>query len=415
MGSISMPQGRGNRQHNLRNYGEGKMPSNIDVTRTDQNIVWKDETITHAYHRIFDDAVAEYNVKQKRKDRQIKDYRTHILNSKNGEKEFYEDVLQWGKQEDFIEHPEWREIAKQSLIEYIEGFEDRNPGLELIGAYIHMDEASPHMHFDYIPVAEGYKTGVQKRNSLDKAMRNLIAVRTGSEYSLRPDEKDASGKCTDNATKQWKEMERAHFKKICIRRGLTVDGEIKTPERDSLSVLEYKAEMRKQEIQKLETQEKELRGTLRNLQSLIKQAEEKLEEAKKEAASIIESAKAKANEWLEKINIRLGLIPKKDIEDKRRELVGYYKVCEPYLTNDMRIAINNEDVKGFGALVSRLTASNPDGTVARRDPGWEELFDFEIKFEEYLELKNKNVETEDILKELEQPENRRRRTRQMKQ
>ena len=411
MGSISMPQGRGNRQHNLRNYGEGKLPSNVDASRTEQNIVWKDETTSHAYHRIFDDAVSEYNAKQKRKDRQIKDYRTHILNSKNGEKEFYEDVLQWGKQEDFIEHPEWRDIAKECLLEYIEGFEDRNPGLELIGAYIHMDEASPHMHFDYIPVAEGYKTGVQKRNSLDRAMRNLIAVRTGSEYSPRPDEKDASGKCTDNATKQWKEMERAHFKKICVRRGLVVDGEIKTPERDSLSVLEYKAEMRKQEIQKLETQEKELRGTLRNLQSLIKQAEEKLEEAKKEAASIIESAKAKANEWLEKINIRLGLIPKKDIEDKRLELVGYYKACEPYLTNDMRIAINNEDVKGFGALVSRLTASNPDGTVARRDPGWEELFDFEIKFEEYLELKNKNVETEDILKELEQPERRRGRRR----
>lgn len=402
MGSISMPQGRGNRQHNLRNYGEGKLPSNVDASRTEQNIVWKDETTAHAYHRIFDDAVSEYNAKQKRKDRQIKDYRTHILNSKNGEKEFYEDVLQWGKQEDFIEHPEWRDIAKECLLEYIEGFEDRNPGLELIGAYIHMDEASPHMHFDYIPVAEGYKTGVQKRNSLDRAMRSLIAVRTGSEYSPRPDEKDASGKCTDNATKQWKEMERAHFKKICIRRGLAVDGEIKTPERDSLSVLEYKAEMRKQEIQKLETQEKELRGTLRNLQSLIKQAKEKLEEAKKEAASIIESAKAKANEWLEKINIRLGLIPKKDIEDKRLELVGYYKACEPYLTNDMRIAINNEDVKGFGVLVSRLTASNPDGTVARRDPGWEELFDFEIKFEEYLELKNKNVETEDIIKELAQ-------------
>ena len=401
MGSISMPQGRGNRQHNLRNYGEGKMPSNVNASRTEQNIVWKDETTAHAYHRIFDDAVSEYNAKQKRKDRQIKDYRTHILNSKNGEKEFYEDVLQWGKQEDFIEHPEWREIAKECLLEYIEGFEERNPGLELIGAYIHMDEASPHMHFDYIPVATGYKTGVQKRNSLDRAMRNLIAVRTGSEYSPRPDEKDASGKCTDNATKQWKEMERAHFKKICIRRGLVVDGEVKTPERDSLSVLEYKAEMRKQEIQKLETQEKELRGTLRNLQSLIKQAEEKLEEAKKEAASIIESAKAKANEWLEKINIRLGLIPKKDIEDKRRELVGYYKACESYLTNDMRIAINNEDVKGFGALVSQLTASNPDGTVAKRDPGWEELFDFEIKFGEYLEMKSKNVKT-DIIKELEQ-------------
>ena len=55
-------------------------------------------------------------------------------------------------------------------------------------------------------------------------MRNLIAVRTGSKYSPRPDEKDASGKGTDNAAKQWKERERAHFKKICIRRGLAVDG-----------------------------------------------------------------------------------------------------------------------------------------------------------------------------------------------
>ncbi len=99
-----------------------------------------------------------------------------------------------------------------------------------------------------------------------------------------------------------------------------------------------------------------------------------MEEAKKGAAIIIESAKVKANEWLDKIDIRLGIIPKKDIEDKRLELVGYYKACEPYLTNDMRIAIRNEDVKGFGALVSRLTESNPDGTVARRDPGWKERF-----------------------------------------
>lgn len=88
-------------------------------------------------------------------------------------------------------------------------------------------------------------------------------------------------------------MERAHFRKICISRGLAVDGEIKTPERDSLSAFEYKAEMGKQENQKLEVMEKELRGTLRNLQSLIKQADEKIEVAKKEAVRIIEEAHAK--------------------------------------------------------------------------------------------------------------------------
>lgn len=82
----------------------------------------------------------------------------------------------------------------------------------------------------------------------------------------------------------------------------------------------------------------------------------------------------------------------------------YYKACEPYLSNDMRIAIRNEDVKGFDALERRLTESNPDGTVARRDPGWKELLDFEIKFGEYLETKSKNVKTEDIIRELEQTE-----------
>lgn len=79
--------------------------------------------------------------------------------------------------------------------------------------------------------------------------------------------------------------------------------------------------------------------------------------------------------------------------------------------DDMRIAINKEDVEEFGALASRLAAHNSDGTVARRDPEWEKLFDFEIKFGEYLELKNKAVETEDILKELEQNDNKRNRNR----
>lgn len=88
----------------------------------------------------------------------------------------------------------------------------------------------------------------------------------------------------------------------------------------------------------------------------------------------------------------VGMDVAKDQRLNLTELFGYCRACEPYLTNDMRNAINNEDVKGFGALVSRLTASNPDGTVARRDPGWEDLFDFEIKFGEYLEMKKQEYE-----------------------
>lgn len=71
----------------------------------------------------------------------------------------------------------------------------------------------------------------------------------------------------------------------------------------------------------------------------------------------------------------------------------------------------NEIMKDWGG--SRAKGSNPDGTVARRDPGWEELFDFEIKFGEYLEMKNKNVKTEDILKNLNTPELHNRMTRRV--
>lgn len=404
MGTISMPQGRGNRQHNLRIYGEGKMPSNIDITRTVENIVWRDETAVSAYHRIFDDAVKDYNAKQKRSDRIVKDYRTHILNSKNGEKEFYEDVLQWGKQEDFKENPALREVAKDCLVEYIEGFEERNPGLELIGAYIHMDEASPHMHFDYIPVSEGYKTGIQKRNSLDRAMRNLIHTRTGHEYSPRPSEKDLNGKCTDNATKQWKELERAHFRRICIKHGLTVDEETKTPERDSLSVLEYKAEMQKKNIANLQAKETELNNSVNNLQSLIKQAQEKLEAIRLEAANKWEEAQSAVSGLWEKINIRLGLIPQKDIYEAKERATEYYRKCAKYVTPEMKAAIASEDIDTLNDLIYTLVVINPDNTIKEWKPGYSELRDFSHSYGDYLNKKKTNTTTEEILKELEHSE-----------
>lgn len=280
MGAISMPQGRGNRQHNIRGYGEGKMPKNINKNRMCENIILRDETIGSAYHRIFDEAVEEYNAKQKRKDRKIKNYYQHILNSKNGEKLFYEDVLQWGKMEDFERNPELREVAKECLIEYIHGsqidgipsFAERNLELELIGAYIHMDEASPHMHFDYIPVASGYTQGLLKRNGLDRAMKSLVERRTGKPYTPRRNLVDDMGKCKDNATRQWKDMERLVFRKICEKHKLVVDEEIHTPERDSLPVLEYKKQKREEELEMLRLKNEKAKETTRSEAQKAKRA-----------------------------------------------------------------------------------------------------------------------------------------------
>jgi hypothetical protein len=241
MGKVSMPQGKGSQLHNRREYEKiGKpIPDNIDSSKTAENITLVDRDIRQVYQEIFGDALEQYNSKQKRADRKIEDYYDHIQKSKNGEKLFYEDVVQWGSKDDFQE-PEMRERAKKALVQYVKGFEERNPNLRLIGAYIHMDEASPHLHLDYVPVAHGYSRGISTRNSLDRAMK---------EMGFAPENESRK----NNATKLWKENERSVFGEICRNMGLEVEAERKA--RGSLSVDEYK-KARDQMIGEIE-QEKE--------------------------------------------------------------------------------------------------------------------------------------------------------------
>lgn len=227
MGRVSMPQGKGSQMHNRREYEKyGKpTPGNIDVSKSHENITLVDKDIKEAYREIFGEALDKYNAKQKRADRKIEDYCDHIKKSKNGEKLFYEDVVQWGSKDDF-QNPQTRERAKEALVKYVEGFEERNPNLKLIGAYIHMDEASPHLHLDYVPVANGYSRGLETRNSLDKAMKQM---------GFQPENESRK----NNATKLWKESERAVFGEICRGLGLEVEPERKS-DRKSLTVEEYK-------------------------------------------------------------------------------------------------------------------------------------------------------------------------------
>lgn len=227
MGRVSMPQGKGSQMHNRREYEKyGKpTPDNIDVSKSSENIILVDKDIKQAYREIFGEALEQYNAKQKRADRKIEDYCDHIKKSKNGEKLFYEDVVQWGSKDDF-QNPQTRERAKEALVKYVEGFEERNPNLKLIGAYIHMDEASPHLHLDYVPVAHGYSRGLSTRNSLDRAMK---------EMGFAPENESRK----NNATKLWKESERSYFGEICRSMGLEVEMERQST-RKNLSVEEYK-------------------------------------------------------------------------------------------------------------------------------------------------------------------------------
>ncbi|PBG42421.1 hypothetical protein BGU93_19405 [Clostridioides difficile] len=61
-----------------------------------------------------------------------------------------------------------RERARKALVQYVKSFEERNTKLRLIGAYIHMDEASPHLHLEYVNEAHGDSQGRFTHKSLDR-------------------------------------------------------------------------------------------------------------------------------------------------------------------------------------------------------------------------------------------------------
>lgn len=282
--------------HNRRDYEKyGKpIPENIDQSKTHENITLVDMEIREAYREIFGEALEKYN-ENKKPCRKITDYYDHILKSKNGEKSFYEDVVQWGSMKDFKDSPEMREKAKEALLQYAKGFQARNPNLRLVGAYIHMDEASPHLHLDYVPVAHGYKNGLQVRNSLDRAMK---------EMGFIPDNENRK----NNATMLWKEHERSVFGDICRSMGLEVEEEISTS-RKSLSVEEYKEardsmifKIQNEYSDKIDELQSNLISGLNQLESIqadITSKKDELSQAKVELSSATEEIDRKKAELKE--------------------------------------------------------------------------------------------------------------------
>lgn len=147
---------------------------NIDLSRTSENVYLKAESLTDLYHREFDQALENYNRKQSRSDRKIDDYMSHVRTQKNREVQ-YEVILQLGGKDDYWQSSQVRdesmwEWAKSSLEHYFSGFEERNPNLKVYNAVIHMDESTPHMHLNFVPVADGYKRGLEKQVSMTKAL-----------------------------------------------------------------------------------------------------------------------------------------------------------------------------------------------------------------------------------------------------
>ena len=228
--TISAMVGKGSVNHNSRKF----KAENVDGERSHLNIDYCNEPIKKVYHELFDDSLKRYNDKQIRADRRIENYYEKIRNSKQ-EKLFHELILQIGDKENMSAESENGQLARQILDEYFRGFQERNPNLKVFSAHLHMDEATPHLHIDFVPFTTGSKRGLDTRVSLKQAL-----AAQGFKGGTRG----------DTEWSQWVQAEKEQLATVMERYGIM--WEHKGTHEKHLSVLDYKKQVRETEVKLLD-------------------------------------------------------------------------------------------------------------------------------------------------------------------
>ena len=287
--------GKGSLNHNSRKFHA----KNTDPNRTHWNVEYCNEDIKDVYHELFDDALKRYNDKQTRKDRKIDDYYEKIRSGKQ-EKLFHEVIIQIGDKDNMGSETMEGQLAAKILDEYMKGFQERNPTLRVFAAHLHLDEATPHLHIDFIPYVTGSKRGLDTRVSLKQALSSL-GFKGGSR--------------SETELNQWVQSEKE--KLAMVMRENEIEWEQKGTHETHLSVLDYKKKVREQEVEELTEHKKLLEHNLHDISECVNEIQKEKEQVEKERETVIQKT-----EVLEKrfsaLNSKAGLV------DSHAREYGYY-------------------------------------------------------------------------------------------
>lgn len=338
--------GKGSLNHNSRKFHA----KNTDPNRTHWNVEYCNEDIKDVYHELFDDALKRYNDKQTRKDRKIDDYYEKIRSGKQ-EKLFHEVILQIGDKDNMGSETMEGQLAAKILDEYMKGFQERNPTLRVFAAHLHLDEATPHLHIDFIPYVTGSKRGLDTRVSLKQALSSL-GFKGGSR--------------SETELNQWVQSEKE--KLAMVMRENEIEWEQKGTHETHLSVLDYKKKVREQEVEELTEHKNLLEHDLHDISECVDEIQKEKEQVEKERDAVI-----KKTEVLEKrfsaLNSKAGLV------DSHAREYGYYP--EEWLPE----AGTLESAKSYRKRIFPLVKK-----VANM---------IQALYSKYLELKSKNQKLSD--------------------
>lgn len=262
--TISFMTGKGSVNHNSRKFHA----KNTDPERSHLNIEYCNENIKDVYRELFDEALARYNEKQTRSDRQIDDYYEKIRSGKQ-EKPFHEIILQIGDKDSMGAKTKNGQLAAKVLDKYMQDFQRRNPTLRVFSAYLHMDEATPHLHIDFVPYTTGSKRGLDTRVSLKQAL-SALGFKGGTRR--------------ETELNQWVVYEKEQLAAVMLEYGIEWDK--KGTHEKHLSVLDFEKKERAKEVAKLEQSISDGKERLSDIQIQQKKAEQETEQIRQEAEAI---------------------------------------------------------------------------------------------------------------------------------
>lgn len=262
--TISFMTGKGSVNHNSRKFHA----KNTDPERSCLNVEYCNENVKDVYHELFDEALARYNEKQTRSDRRIDDYYEKIRSGKQ-EKPFHEIILQIGDKDNMGAKTENGQLAAKVLDKYMWDFQRRNPTLRVFSAYLHMDEATPHLHIDFVPYTTGSKRGLDTRVSLKQAL-SALGFKGGTRR--------------ETELNQWVAYEKEQLAAVMLEHG--IEWEKKGTHEKHLSVLDFEKKERAKEVAELKQSISDGKERLSDIQIQHRKAVQETEQIRQEGEAI---------------------------------------------------------------------------------------------------------------------------------
>ena len=259
---------------------------------------------------------------------------------------FHEVIFQIGNREDMAVGTEAGDLAVNVLDEYVKDFQKRNPTLRVFSCYLHQDEATPHLHIDFIPYVTDWKgKGMDTRVSLKQALKSL-GFQGGNKH--------------DTELNQWINHEKEVLAEIAKQYG--IEWEQKGTHEEHLDVYNFKKKERKKEVQELEQEKEHLTAEKEELTAQIAESRadiQNLKDDKEQAIKAKQEAEQKSGSAEKEL---------KSLEDRREQL-------QPIMDSV------SKEIKEYGTVKMLLPeAGTLERAVTYRDKKIKPLF---------LQIKNK--------------------------